>query len=83
MIFKMGLKTYNFQKNLTIQENEGLKWYQKITRTRTSYITKVEKGGSILIMDAEKVNKIILEKLENQTKFKKIKEDPQVNIKKE
>ena len=56
--------TKKLKRNLTIQENEGLKWCQKMTRTRTVYITKVDKGGSILILNADIVDEIVLEKLE-------------------
>ena len=84
---KNGIENIEFAKklkrNLTKLENDGLKWCQKMTRTRKLYITKVDKGGSILILDAERVNKIILEKLEDQTKYRKMNGDPREEIKKE
>ena len=53
-----------------------------MTRDRKIYITQADTGGCILIMDADKVHEIIVECLQDKTKYEKINTDPRDKIKK-
>ena len=67
--------------NLTYLERQGLLWCRKAIRERRLYITKADKGGAMLILDAELVNDIILSKLNDKKYFVKLKDDPRSIIK--
>ena len=73
----------NTKRNLTHREVAGMKWCKKVVKERRLYITKADKGGAILILDAEIVQKIVLETLQNEDKYTKLNKDPRDNIKKE
>ena len=69
-------------KNLTFIERCGLKMCQKAVRDRKLYFTKADKGGAMLILDAETVDGIILSMLGDEEKFSKLgKTDPRARIK--
>ena len=44
------------------------------------FITKVDKGGCILILDVAEVNKIMEETLNDEEKFEKMQKDPRPEI---
>ena len=67
--------------NLTYLERKGLLWCRKAIRERRLYITKADKGGAMLILDAELVNDIILSKLNDEKNFVKLTSDPRSRIK--
>ena len=62
--------------NMTIEEARGLKWCIENTRDRNVYITRADKGGAVLVLDAAEVDQIIRNYLQN---FKII-DDPRANI---
>lgn len=68
--------------NLTPIEKQGLKWCQRAIKDRRLYFTKADKGGSILILNGETVNDIILSNMHDEDKFIKLKADPRDSIKK-
>ena len=67
--------------NLTPTEKQGLKWCQRAVKERRLYFTKADKGGSILILNGQTVNDIILSNVSNERNFVKLKEDPRDEIK--
>ena len=68
------------QKNLTILEAKGQKWCKAAIKERRLYITKVDKGGCILILNAAEVDKIMRETLNDKEKFQELKKDPRADI---
>ena len=70
------------QKNMTHLEAAGQRWCQNAVKKRKIYITKVDKGGCILILCAEKVHEIMIETLNEEEMFQELKEDPRDYIKK-
>ena len=69
--------------NLTHREADGLKWCQKNTKDRKCYITRADKGGAILILDATKVDEVIMENLQNSGSYSTIAKDPRADTRKE
>ena len=70
------------KRNLTILEAKGQKWCKKaIKDKRLLYITKVDKGGCILILSADKVDKIMRETLNDLGKYEQLVKDPRKKIK--
>ena len=67
--------------NLTYLECRGVLWCRKAISERRLYITKADKGGVMLTLDAELVNDIILSKLNDKKYFIKLKDDPRGIIK--
>ena len=70
------------QKSMTHLEAAGQRWCQNAVKKRKIYITKVDKGGCILILCAEKVHEIMIETLNEEEMFQELKEDPRDYIKK-
>ena len=66
--------------NLTHREVKGLQWCRNMVAQKKIYITKVDKGGSILILNASTVEQTMLETLENPDKFEKLDADPRPQI---
>ena len=62
---------------------EGLKWCRKMMIDRILYFTKVDKGGSIMVLDVETVESDILKTLKNTQKYELIQEDPRSRIRSE
>ena len=58
----------------------GLKWCQKNTKDRKCYITRADKGGAILILDATMVDSVIKENLQNTKNYKVLDSDPRADI---
>ena len=73
----------NTKRNLTHREVAEMKWCKKAEKERRLYITNADKGGAILILDAEIVYKIVLETLQNEEKYTKLNKDPCDNIKRD
>ena len=69
--------------NLNYLERQGLLWCRKAIKERRLYITRADKGGAMLILDADVVNDIILSRLNDEKNFVKLKSDPRSNIKSE
>ena len=67
--------------NLRLIEKQGLKWCHEAIRGRRLYFTKADKGGSILILNGQNVNDIILSNLNDDGKFIKLSSDPRDEIK--
>ena len=84
---KDGVKNITIPKrrkrNLTLLEAKGQRWCKKAIKERRLYITKVDKGGCILILDADEVAKIMEKTLNEEKNFKKLENDPRADIKKE
>ena len=59
--------------NLSCNEQKGLKWCMEMKRKRILYFSKVDKGGSLIILDADRVETDILDTLSNANKFFKLK----------
>ena len=68
-------------KNLSFIERRGLKMCLKAVRDRKLYFTKADKGGAMLILDANVVDGIILSILSDEEKFKELDSDPRARIK--
>lgn len=66
--------------NLTHLEAAGMRWCRKMMRDRVLYFSRVDKGGSIIVLDAETVDKDIRANLENPAKYEKLTEDPRPRI---
>ena len=71
-----------FKSNLTLLEAKGQKWCKKMVKKRKLYITKVDKGGCIIILNASDVDSLMKETLNDSLKFEKIEKDPREIIKK-
>ncbi len=69
--------------NLTHLEVEGMKWCQKMVREKTIYITRVDKGGSIMTMNSPVVVGDIKMTLEDTAKYTKLEKDPRDRIRSE
>ena len=69
--------------NLTPLEAKGQKWCRKAIKERKVYITKVDKGGCILILNAVDVDTIMKETLNEPTKFEELEDDPRDEIRKQ
>ena len=69
-------------KNLTLLEAKGMRWCRKAVRERRIYITKVDKGGCILILQADTVDQIMQETLNDTSQFEELEKDPREDIKK-
>ena len=66
--------------NLTHQELKGLNWCVKNIRKRVVYITKVDKGGSIIILDSSTVEQTMAATLDNTVKYEQLSIDPRPKI---
>ena len=66
--------------NMTHKEVEGLNWCKDMVKSKTLYITRADKGGSVYIFDSETVSDIIEETLRNEQKFEKLADDPRMDI---
>ena len=64
-----------YRSNLTLLEAKGQKWCRKMVRERKIYITRVDKGGCIIILNASDVD-VIMRKTLNSDNFQKIEKDP-------
>ena len=69
--------------NLTHVERCGLKMCQKAVRDRKLYFTKADKGGAMLIFDADIVDGLIRSILNEEKTFTKLRSDPRARIKSE
>ena len=66
----------------SLLEAKGQKWCRKMTSERKLYITRVDKGGCIIILDAERVHELMQSSLDDVEKFLKLEKDPREQIKK-
>ena len=65
-----------YRSNLTLLEAEGQRWCKKVVKERKLYITKVDKGGCIIILNASDVDSLIRDTLYDSSKYEKLKKDP-------
>ena len=70
------------KQNLTMLEAKGQRWCKEAVKNKRLYITKADKGGGILILDAEEVDTIMKNTLEEKDIFKKLPDDPRDDTKK-
>ena len=75
-------QTTKYKTNLTLLEAKGQRWCKKVVRERKLYITKVDKGGCIIILNACDVDNLMRKTLNEESSFEKLKEDPCATIKK-
>ena len=69
------------KRNLTMAEVKGMQWCRNMVKEHKIYITKVDKGGCILILNADNVKDIVLETLNDGDKFTRLPCDPREEIK--
>ena len=70
------------KRNLTLLEAKGQKWCRKMISERRLYITRVDKGGCIIILDASTVDELMQDALNDINSFVKLDDDPRGGIKK-
>lgn len=86
-IIKTHSEKYNKQKkkkhisNLTHCEYNGLKWCKQMIKSKSIYITKADKGWTILILNTYVVNDIMIQNLEDSDSFRQLDNDPRPMIK--
>ena len=82
---KEGIKNITLpakrKRNLTILEAKGQKWCKKAISDKRLYITKVDKGGCILILNAVEVDRIMRETLNDSERFEELAKDPRNTLK--
>ena len=64
------------KKNITKDEEEGLRWLIKATQESRIAVVKADKGGAILIVKPELLEEAVIEKLENPNLYQKLHADP-------
>jgi hypothetical protein len=69
-------KTPPQKKNVTKDEEEGLRWLIEETRESNIAVVKADKGGAILIIDPKILETTVQEKLDNPNVYTKLDEDP-------
>ena len=67
-------------KNLTYMERQGLFWCLKMKRQNILHFSQADKGGATVVMDPLVVNNIIMEKLNDVSKFQFLRYDPRPEI---
>ena len=70
--FSANLDLKKNRSNLSWLENQGLQWCLKMKRDGVLYFGKADKGGAILIMDPNVVDKTIRNELEDTLKYTKL-----------
>ena len=68
--------TKSMKKNITKEEEEGLRWLIKETNEHNIAVVKADKGGAILIVDPKLLEKAVADKLENPDLYELINHDP-------
>ena len=63
-------------------ENKGMLWCREKVKSREIYVTKADKGGSILILDAKEVEEIMTSELGDTEKYEPLDKDPRAEIRK-
>ena len=71
------------KKNITKDESEGLSWLRKETRDGNIAVVKADKGGALLIVEPELLEKAVVEKLENPNVYQKLDGNPTDDLHKE
>ena len=64
------------KKNLTKDESEGLNWLIKQTREDKIAVVKADKGGALLIVDPNLLEKVVLDKLNNSNIYNLLESNP-------
>ena len=64
------------KKNLTKDESEGLNWLIKQTREDKIAVVKADKGGALLIVDPNLLEKVVLNKLNDSNLYNLLESDP-------
>ena len=61
--------TINRKKNITRDEEDGLRWLRKETNESNIAVVKADKGGAILIVPPPLLEEAVLDKFENQSLY--------------
>ena len=69
-------KDKKYKKNITKDEENGLRWLVKKTSAGEIAVVKADKGGAILIVYPSLLRQKVVEKLENEELYKKFTKDP-------
>ena len=64
------------KKNITKDEEEGLRWLVKETKEKNIAVVKADKGGAILIVKPQLLEKAVLDKLEDPNLYERLETDP-------
>ena len=76
-------KSKSRKSNLTKNEREGLKWLKDMSTKGKISIVQADKGGAILIVEPDLLERKVMEKLENPELYTKLEKDPTNTLKKE
>ena len=68
------------KKNVTKDEEEGLRWLIKQTREQKIAVVKADKGGAILVVEPSLLENAVVEKLENPELYERLEIDPTNNL---
>ena len=75
----IGIKK-KIQRNLSFYERQGLEWLNKKVFNREICVTEADKGGAILLVPINTLEKSIKDKLENTALYEMLKYDPRNEI---
>ena len=76
-------KKINRKSNLSKNETDGVKWLKDMSVKGKISVVQADKGGAILIVHPDLLEKKVMEKLENPDLYTKLLKDPLVDLKKE
>ena len=76
-------KIKNRKSNLSKNEGQGIKWLNDMSTKGKITVVQADKGGAILIVKPELLERKVLEKLENPDLYTKLAKDPTNELKKE
>ena len=71
-----GNKMKTKKKNITKDEEEGLKWLMKGTEESRLAVVQADKGGALLIVYPSLLRQKVIEKLEDPSLYQKLDKDP-------
>ena len=69
-------RPHKYKKNITKDEENGLKWLIKKTSAGDIAVVKADKGGALLIVYPDLLRSKVIEKLENEDLYIQFKNDP-------
>ena len=68
------------KKNITRDEEEGLRWLINQTKEQKIAVVKADKGGAILIVEPSLLERAVLDKLENPALYERLETNPTNNL---
>ena len=74
------IRTKRIKSNLSKREYTGMMWCKKQVKERALYISRVDKGGSIMILNARDVEQLIETNLSDTNKFSPLPKNPSDQI---